>query len=41
MHGRHAGRGKVMEQGLDEAVWGIELIQSLKVCEALWFPAWK
>ena len=35
VHGRHAGRGKVMEQGLDEAVWGIELIQALKVCEAI------
>jgi len=35
VHGRHAGRGKVMEQGLDEAVWCIAILRALKPCEAL------
>lgn len=32
VHGRHAGVGKVMEQGLDEAVWAITLIRALYAC---------
>lgn len=32
VHGKHAGRGKVMGQSLDEAVWAIALIEALCLC---------
>jgi len=32
VHGKHAGKGKVMEQGLDEAVWTIAVLRSLYAC---------
>ena len=32
VHGKHAGRGKITEQSLDEAVWAIGVITALKVC---------
>ena len=45
LHGKHAGKGKVMEQSLDEAVWTISVLTSLQVCgdlipeekKAYWF----
>lgn len=32
VHGEYAGKGRVMNQGLDEAVWAIEIISALRVC---------
>lgn len=32
VHGKYAGRGKVMGQSLDEAVWAIALIEALCLC---------
>jgi len=32
VHGKHAGKGKIMEQGLDEAVWAIQVIRALYAC---------
>ncbi|MGM9652924.1 MAG: heparinase II/III family protein [Eubacteriales bacterium] len=40
VHGEHAGRGKVMGQSLDEAVWGIALIRAVCICGEL-IPAEK
>lgn len=31
-HGRWAGRGKIQGQSLDEAVWGLNLLQAFKIC---------
>lgn len=35
VHGKHVGKGKIMEQGLDEAVWAIDIISSLNACGEL------
>lgn len=32
VHGKHAGKGKIMEQGLDEAVWTLEVLSALNAC---------
>lgn len=32
VHGEHAGKGKVMGQSLDEAVWALMLLRALQVC---------
>lgn len=32
VHGKHAGKGKVMEQGLDEAVWTAAVLRALFAC---------
>lgn len=33
VHGKHAGKGKIMEQALDEAVWTISVISALKAVD--------
>ena len=33
VHGDHAGKGKIMGQSLDEAVWGIQLLRAMKIVE--------
>ena len=35
VHGKHAGKGKIMEQALDEAVWTIDVLSSLNACGSL------
>lgn len=35
VHGDHAGKGKIMGQSLDEAVWGIQLLYAMKIVEEL------
>ncbi len=39
VHGEHAGKGKVMGQSLDEAVWALQLLKALNICGRDAFPA--
>ncbi len=32
VHGQHAGKGKIMSQSLDEAVWALAVLRALWVC---------
>ena len=38
MHGKNAGKGKVMGQSLDEAIWACSLLRPILACEALLPP---
>lgn len=35
IHGQHAGKGKIMAQSLDEAVWGIYILKAVYYCRGL------